>query len=63
MTRSLLPGWFIVVGPSEALVIVADTLGMPGALRFRTRRHAEDVLTKLNADGRVSRDFGPGAEV
>lgn len=59
---ALLPGFFIVVGPHERLVIVADTLGMPGAMRFRTRLHAEAVLEKILADGGlVVRDFGPGA--
>lgn len=61
MTRPLLPSFFIVVGPAETLVIVADALGIPGALRFRTRAHAESWLEKHNADcarGRVRRDFG-----
>jgi len=61
VTRSMLPGFFIVVGPDERLVILADTLGIPGALRFRTRAHAEAWLEKHEADvahGRVRRDFG-----
>ena len=65
MTRSLLPAFFIVVGPGETLVIVADTLGMPGAARFRTLVHAESVPEKLLADGtehRVRAAFRPGAE-
>jgi hypothetical protein len=59
----MLPGFFVVVGPDERLTIVADTLGIPGALRFRTRGHAEAWLEKHYADashGRVRRDFGPG---
>lgn len=39
----------------------ADTLGIPGALRFRTRGHAEQWLEKHEADavaGNVSRRFG-----
>jgi len=66
MTRPLLPAFFIVVGKDERLTIVADALGMPGALRFRSRQHAEDWLTKHEADsqhGRTKRDFGPGATV
>ncbi len=54
MTRPILPGFFIVV-------ILADTLGIPGALRFRTRGHAEQWLEKHEADavaGNVSRRFG-----
>ncbi len=61
MTRPLLPAFFVVVGPDERLCILADALGMPGALRFRTRAHAESWLEKHNADcarGRVRRDFG-----
>ena len=64
MTRPLLPGFWVVVGPNETLVILADTLGMPGALRFRTLDHARGWLAKHEADsqyGRVKRDFGPGA--
>lgn len=66
MTRPLLPGFFIVVGPAERLVILADTLGIPGALRFRSISHATSWLEKHEADmsyGRVRRDFGPGASV
>lgn len=61
MTRPLLPGWFVVVGPNETLVILADTLGIPGALRFRSLSHAQLWLEKHDADcahGRVRRDFG-----
>ena len=65
MTRPLLPGFWVAVGPNETLVILADTLGIPGALRFRSLSHAQLWLEKHNADcqhGRVRRDFGPGAE-
>ncbi len=62
MSRALLPGFFIVVGPDEKLTILADTLGIPGALRFRSFSHAQAWLEKHEADtshGRVKRDFGP----
>lgn len=61
MSRTMLPGFFIVVGPAEKLVILADTLGIPGALRFRTRAHADQWLEKHEADavaGNVARRFG-----
>ena len=61
MTRPLLPGFWVVVGPNETLVILADTLGIPGALRFRSLSHAQLWLEKHEADcshGRVRRDFG-----
>jgi hypothetical protein len=51
----MLPGYYVVVGPGERLTIVADPLGLPGALRFRTRQHAEDWLAKHVND---ERDFG-----
>lgn len=54
--RSLLPAFFVVVGVDERLTIVSDPLGMPGALRFRTRQHAEDWLQKHDDTGR---SFGP----
>ena len=53
--RAMLPGYYVVVGPGERLTIVADPLGLPGALRFRTRQHAEDWLAKHVND---ERDFG-----
>jgi hypothetical protein len=53
--RGLLPSFFVVVGTDERLTIVPDALGLPGALRFRTRDHAEQWLAKHNAD---ERDFG-----
>lgn len=65
MTRAMLPGHFIVVAPNERLAILADTLGIPGALRFRTRSHAEAWLEKHNADtvsADVARRFG-GEEI
>lgn len=52
---SLLPGFFIVVGKDERLTIVEDPLGLPGAMRFRTRRHAEMWLEKWAPN---DRDFG-----
>lgn len=61
MSRALLPGFFIVVGPDEKLTILADTLGIPGALRFRTLSHARTWLEKHEADavaGNVARRFG-----
>ncbi len=61
MSRALLPGHFVVVGANERLVILADTLGIPGALRFRTREHAEAWLEKHEADtvsADVARRFG-----
>lgn len=54
----MLPSFFIVVGPAEKLVIVPDALGLPGALRFRTRDHAENWLAK-HEECSVRRDFGP----
>jgi hypothetical protein len=51
----MLPGFFIVVGSDERLTIVSDTLGMPGAMRFRTRDHAEMWLQKYAPN---ERDFG-----
>lgn len=55
MTRPLLPGFFIVVGTDERLHIVPDALGLPGAMRFRTRDHAELWLQKYSPN---ERDFG-----
>lgn len=52
---SLRPGFFVVVGEDQRLTIVEDSLGLPGAMRFRTRRHAEDWLQKYAP---TDRDFG-----
>jgi len=62
MTRSLLPAFFIVVGPDERLVIVADALGIPGAKRYRTRQHAQDWLDK-HEPSELRAMFGPEATV
>lgn len=61
MTRALLPGFFIVVGADEKLTILADTLGIPGAKRYRTRQHAQDWLDK-HEPSELRAMFGPGAQ-
>lgn len=53
------PGFYVVLGDLNRLVVVEDALGLPApAVRFRTRQHAEAIRDRLNADLFAERDFG-----
>lgn len=56
------PGFYVVLGEENKLVVVEDPLGLPSpAVRFRTRKHAEAIAERLNGDLFLERHFGPGA--
>lgn len=61
------PGFYVVLGDLNRLVVVEDALGLPApAVRFRTRQHAERIAEKWNADAvtlDVAARFGPGEVV
>lgn len=59
MTASVRPGWYVVLGKQDRLVVVEDVMGLPGAMRFRTVAHAISICERLNADLFGVRDFGP----
>ena len=53
------PGFYVVLGELNRLVVVEDPLGLPSpAVRFRTRQHAEAICERLNGDLFHERDFG-----
>lgn len=53
------PGFYIVLGDENRLVVVEDPLGLPPpAVRFRTRQHADAICERLNGDLFAERDFG-----
>ena len=53
------PGFYVVLGEENRLVVVEDSLGLPPpAVRFRTRRYADAICDRLNGDLFSDRDFG-----
>ena len=56
---SVRPGFYVVLGEDNRLIVVEDALGLPSpAVRFRTRQHAEAIRDRLNGDLLDARHFG-----